>query len=622
MNKLYLLILVFFIYASQTANALETVVVPVDRFLVQGVPRFNLDKFKAEDIITSSDDKKFRVNPFATKFLSFLKDEKINIVYVSNLTKEKTISILEKIKLNNKESAENISSRVITLEDLEDVDEKKVLNISSLGIEKEDLLIVNYEGSFLEEVSKGIELNLEKTYFAYNSFNESKSAWEKSVSRGDSQTLTNQMPNKFETWFNDNYKIAYAYLLLRESLEESKDAISFITKLEEKLDEDRNTLTKISVDIINGVYKENSFVLELNKEKTKAIGCNDIETRTQKVISKVHLSKCIEGKEYRYFWQGKEKNNCLAFLKDQDVFLFEEATGKNCENQHAIESDKGFKFISLFFIDGELVEYIPEIMELNDYDVIPKEIFRKYDSKLIAMSIIKRKHEKYEEKSSDTAYDYMQDSEVIISFKGQYFSNIQKSCFLNQHQISQSGGTFDPKRRANVEDRFIGIRIEKDYSKKTNYDDVYSWVRPIYSYLQLSKNHHGLKTSGFSTQYGNVFARLNNSVKQRSTFSLGDSLLMEYSYKSDVRQYIHTFFSRPKREHKKIEDRYNETHVWGKTCLSDVDYFLVNCGNGFSDVSSSVLSSMKKTKIDIYKCKAEINGNGEIIRVFKGKKLN
>lgn len=77
----------------------------------------------------------------------------------------------------------------------------------------------------------------------------------------------------------------------------------------------------------------------------------------------------------------------------------------------------------------------------------------------------------------------------------------------NQFETGHSAGYFHPQVRAELEHRVLGVPLSAVPAE-----------RPIYGYLSGSDETHALPS------YGSVIATLQSSLRQRATFTVGDSL--------------------------------------------------------------------------------------------------
>jgi hypothetical protein len=77
----------------------------------------------------------------------------------------------------------------------------------------------------------------------------------------------------------------------------------------------------------------------------------------------------------------------------------------------------------------------------------------------------------------------------------------------NQFETGHSSGYFHPRIRAELEHRVLGVPLSAPPIE-----------RPIYGYLSGSDEDHALPS------YGTVIATLDSSLRQRATFTVGDSL--------------------------------------------------------------------------------------------------
>lgn len=601
-----LLIYFTFVFLSLGAQAFDTVVLPLDRVLVQGVPRFNVDKFPKSELIKYK-RKYYRKNEKLIEFLDSLDAQSLKIAIVSTYDKEITDNILLNLKssqgvlapaITKLYSAENLSSHTI---------DAKILK-RDLG---NDILLVDH-GVSLYKNTRGLDvLDLGHQYFAYKNFTDAVDAHQEGVKRSLNAGIMAQIPTVEKDWFMDNYKLAYLQLYFKEAI--SIDSAS----LKAYLSLDRNWQTSIALSILEGTFSETYFDYETDSFVVS--GCFEFETRTRVKGKEVSLDKCAPGRKFEYAWEENERRRCLSFTENK--IAVEPVDHNLCSNVHALRDQNGYHFKTLFYRNGKLVEFIPEILNMSPGDTFNQSLLNTYDSVLVAISLMQNKHEDFEEDRDKGAYDYMKDSEVVIAFDHDLYPSIEKNCFLNQHQVNSSNGTLNQSRRNNAENSFLGITIERSYRANLVIDNPLHWVRPIYSYLFLTKPHDDAEYAPLSTQYGNIFAKMKDEVKHRSTFTLGDSLSIYSSNGSSAFKHVHTFHLSSKHMPNKQERRYNETQIWGKTCFEDVEYFMVNCGNGFAKVNNKYIKAMKQAGIPVYTCQAFKNPSGQVSRVYRGTQL-
>ena len=236
---------------------------------------------------------------------------------------------------------------------------------------------------------------------------------------------------------------------------------------------------------------------------------------------------------------------------------------------------------------------ISEIMSLKDGESINPNLYQKYSVNQIAESAVQRLHIT-REKNSGGDLNYFDQSEIILGFSsGNLASIIESKEFLNAHQV-KLGATFndDLRHRSDLEDSLIGFKLGNGENANS--------LRPKYAYL-VPKNLYGHPQTTFNPNYGNILAVLKNKLKNRSTFSIGDS--MEAGKDS-----LHTFKFKDQIKLKSeiSEISYWEAQIWGKLKLSDIDAFLVNC-EGFPKISLSAIKLMLSQGFNVYNCELDKN---------------
>ena len=601
-----LLLALVFVFFNLAAFAFDTIVIPLDRVLVQGVPRFNVDNFPKTELIKYK-NKYYRKNEKLLEFLDSLNGQGLKIAIVSVYDKD----ISDNILVNLKSSQGDLASSMVKLYSAENL-KSNTIDVKTLKRDLgSDILLIDHSVSLYKN-TRGVEvIDLGFQYFAYKDFSDAVVAYQEGVKRSLNAAIMAQIPTVEENWFIDNYKLAYLQLYFKEATKIDTASLKAFLSL------GRSWQTNIALSILQGTFSETYF--DYVSESYVVTGCFEFETRTRVKGKEVGLDKCAPGRKFEYAWEEKERSRCLSFTENK--VAVEPVDQSLCSNLHALKDQNGYRFTTLFFRNGKLVEFIPEILNMSPGDTLKQSLLNTYDSVLVAISLMQNKHEDFEEDRDKGAYDYMKDSEVVIAFDQDLYPSIEKNCFLNQHQVNSSNGTLNQSRRNNAENSFLGITIERNYRANLVIDNPLHWVRPIYSYLFLTKPHGGAEYAPLSTQYGNVFAKMKDEVKHRSTFTLGDSLSIHSKNGAGAYKHVHTFHLSSKHMPNKQERRYNETQIWGKTCFEDVEYFMVNCGNGFEKVNNKYINAMKQAGIPVYSCQAYKNPSGDVSRVYRGTQL-
>ncbi|MGZ3659809.1 MAG: hypothetical protein ACXVCK_06920 [Bdellovibrionota bacterium] len=245
-------------------------------------------------------------------------------------------------------------------------------------------------------------------------------------------------------------------------------------------------------------------------------------------------------------------------------------------------------------------DLIPEIMGLKAGEVVPPEVYRKYDSRRIALTLVYKKHLESEPGTSD---GYLDSGRVQMMLNHRIMDSVASKGFLNQHQIKAppGPGVYAPLARANAEDWYVGVTLAAKSDIGDTEDpavnSVLNQVRPKYSLLDLASDpeHHPLTHSPQGSfddmYYGDVAAVFNPDVNDRTTYSLGDSLggstvrsLRGDSSSDQARIFI-------------------EGQVWGELTLKDVHHFIVNCPKPYPHLSAEEIAKLKSFGKPVYECR-------------------
>jgi hypothetical protein len=253
--------------------------------------------------------------------------------------------------------------------------------------------------------------------------------------------------------------------------------------------------------------------------------------------------------------------------------------------------------------------YVP-LEKLKDGAEIPGYALKTQDSRLLGATIVARLRKKRQDPGAPAPeMDFKDESRLLLQFADSRAAAIARDCFLNQHQTGRSGGVFDPVRRAKREDVLAGLIVEKTYGAKK--DNPAHWLRPVYAYLKPGKARKPEDAGRLYKRYGNVFAVLKNYVKNRTTFTAGDSLMIQDADK-EVRPLDFKTKDRP--ELGEYADFW-EAQIWGKLCFNDVEYFVADCPS-LAPLSEEGLKGLKETGIGVFNCE-EAKRNGLLTDVRK-----
>ena len=217
----------------------------------------------------------------------------------------------------------------------------------------------------------------------------------------------------------------------------------------------------------------------------------------------------------------------------------------------------------------------------------------------IAKKMIHRKR-KIEAKSPKDDFNYKNDSVITLSFHQDHIENIIKTKkFLNRFQMTQHKmNNVYLQKRMDLEDEMIQLKLNFEIYKE--YKNRINNIRPKYAFI-LNNNTYHYPKSRISFEYGNVFAVFKENIKERSTFTIGDSA------EFNLGKYAKTFSYNGKINHfYNTDNNYWEAQIWGPLELEDVSYFLVNCPFTPKTNRANILKLIK-SNIQVYTCDFDEN---------------
>jgi len=264
-----------------------------------------------------------------------------------------------------------------------------------------------------------------------------------------------------------------------------------------------------------------------------------------------------------------------------------------------------FFFISLLS-QGAAIENILEIKTAKFNSVLGQSLLRTNHVNEIASRLVRRVSGQRDIKGGE--FDYIANTKIYISFYEKSLKPIvDTGCFLNAHQIGKGSYTQDLLKRASYENKYIDLNLNKS-SKTPKAKAMIDNLRPKYAFLEHSFKN--LYQGEIISSFGGILARVSDSVKGRSTFSLGDQE-RENGYKN-----VFTFGHSKEVTKLKTGEDFWEVQVWGDLCLEEsIDYFLVGCF-GFLKPTRESIALLLNNNYDVYMCKAK----GKKIK--KGMKLS
>jgi hypothetical protein len=238
-----------------------------------------------------------------------------------------------------------------------------------------------------------------------------------------------------------------------------------------------------------------------------------------------------------------------------------------------------------------------EIVELEDGALLPAAKFDKYDTRTLGRAIVQRMHlrEQVDETQPATPYPILSKSSIVIFFPPKVAGPIIEKGFLNQHQCQSSCGMFNPAMRANVEVGLSRLKFEETYVPDAA--TPANKLRPKYAYMNFHEQVP-FNTKAPYNYYGGAAAVLKEEVKQRSTWTVGDSL-NNSGFTADlsailksldsIKAFQATFFSSGISKHNISSTYYAEAQIWGELDLRDVQHFLVRDGALDTELSATGL---------------------------------
>lgn len=249
---------------------------------------------------------------------------------------------------------------------------------------------------------------------------------------------------------------------------------------------------------------------------------------------------------------------------------------------------------------------IPEVVALPfNFNTLSEAYLKqikngKLDLRRFSASLVERKRlfqERWgdnQTERSDSLFLPLDEVELVSFFPDKYLDSFIKNGQLNVHQTGHSRGLCDPEIRASAEDFMIGIHLEAHYDGQAG--SKVHYIRPKYGLVNFLRNAEVMVNPNRLLRYGQIVLVYKDQVKQRATYSYGDSLVSYCEPWEKSHQPIEpvalTALLPPKPEFRKI--RYVEAQIWGPLDLSDIKEFRV------PEARTDLVEKLSKTGLPVY----------------------
>ena len=275
--------------------------------------------------------------------------------------------------------------------------------------------------------------------------------------------------------------------------------------------------------------------------------------------------------------------------------------------------DNQLRFWSLSGIPQNSKPLIQDLLDLPSGEPIPAEIIKKYDSRLIARTLVQKKYRErlndleFFDQTNNSDFDFYSRTQIQLTFNSKIFHLIAKNGILNQFQTGSSSVNYSPNKRREVENHMLGHSFENETHDK-ELDDIVFKVRPKYAHL-VTYDKKYFDTNQYSSNYGNVIAVLKNDVKSRALLTNGDSLNVYNNFGPQTLSPLSFHYLTPQKPFPILDIKsvfYYEAQVYGELTLEDVEYLMVNCYWDYPipDLKEKFLPLVKKLspKLKVYSC--------------------
>lgn len=218
------------------------------------------------------------------------------------------------------------------------------------------------------------------------------------------------------------------------------------------------------------------------------------------------------------------------------------------------------------------------------YNILDPKYFRLLDSRDVATALLERQRRfmrRWESKADQdkagmAGFPSGAEVEVVSFIPTKYIKSLLKRGQLNAHQVTHkqihaSTGML----RAEVEDLIINIHLEPVYSSDKS--ALVHYIRPKYGFVHFLKRSGVVVDPNTWLQYGKLIIVYRDSVKQRTTYTYGDShcrIMVETPQRKHPSEPDSISDLRPP-DLKHTHVPYVEAQVWGAIDMADIAEFRV-----------------------------------------------
>jgi hypothetical protein len=312
------------------------VLIPLEGFLVQGIPHTNVDLFPT-DLVLKIEVKDrieyFYVHKDAQEFIAKIHSEGLTINVVSNLPSEISEALAKELKINSLNSTlqDNVNLRSITDHALT----SDILN-PLLGAKLKSTLIITTSEFKADDSLMSQVIDSGPVFYTYPTY--------ALVQSRMTMNTKNYLPDSEDTWRHELNKLDIVYSIInRSSLVVGKTA-----------DSAQSVLKKFSLDVleVNGEallhdrFKPQIYVFNISPpNRTTPFSfvteCQAVDAWTKAVVGKGSAEDCLHGEKVNYYWIDTSEKSCSAFT--QLNALIKTSSVQNCLNKAFLKNPKSGK---------------------------------------------------------------------------------------------------------------------------------------------------------------------------------------------------------------------------------------------------------------------------------------
>jgi hypothetical protein len=257
--------------------AFNTIVVPLEGFLVQGIQARGRKFFKPDEVIqvqAGGRDNFYRINKYAPEFIEYFAKSKMNIKVLTGLNHDLAAGIMASLF---------VPALGMPLDKVATAIETRgpISDLQSIATVRKTLMIT-FPGMNVQPADQ--TLNSGPIYYSFTDYDSANR-----YRSNDPRDATYFPPNEKE-WYLESNKVARMLFILSQA--NRQDKATYNQRLGSLSHVPTRDLTDFGIEFVEGNWQRLQFVPQEDPNTQELLGCQVVDRLTDKVVQKTALSDC------------------------------------------------------------------------------------------------------------------------------------------------------------------------------------------------------------------------------------------------------------------------------------------------------------------------------------------